>query len=169
MTTITFYEPQIKATYQQILDALVKNGFEHIRGSWFQYSDGSQEDFSQEKLVVGGCILGQGSLNLGANYSDVETALNEIRVPFSEIPAGIRSRFTQSGEGGRRSTGLGSILIEMNDHTHWKDKGNDSVSRTYTYSWKQMINYAKTHMKGHLEETVQLSKQTYNIKLPEVK
>jgi hypothetical protein len=49
---------------KEIYDALDKNGFEHLRGTWFEgWNDGKP---------VGACVLGQAALNLNvvADYGD---------------------------------------------------------------------------------------------------
>jgi len=131
----------ITVTYAEIRDAIIKNGFEHIRGSWFTYGYGN--------IVVGACVLGQGARNLGVYSNSVDEALNEIYIPKSKIPINVRNHF------GDKGAGLGTILIEMNDS--YKMVNGDMK---YNYSWKQMVNYLRVHIKDHLEETVELS--TYN-------
>jgi hypothetical protein len=49
-------------TVQDIIDAIRKNGFDHLRSTWVH------EDFSER--VDGGCVLGQGAVNIGAASHD---------------------------------------------------------------------------------------------------
>lgn len=57
----------VTKTVEEVYNALVKNGFEHLRGEWISYLDGK---------LAGGCALGQTAINLGVfAYSPFEDDL----------------------------------------------------------------------------------------------
>lgn len=132
-------------TYKQILDAIVENGFHHIRESWFDF------DSADGTTIVSACLLGQGALNLETKTYEIERALNRIEVRNSRIPKALREESYEEG-----SASLGELLISMNDFV--ADNGK------YVYSWKQLVNFATTHIKPHFEEEVIIQRKVWSYK-----
>lgn len=75
----------IEVTVRQVFNALKKNGFEHLRGSWFMFKDEDGEQFedmhdaTKRTVVIGGCILGQGAINLGSDSDTLIVQLNQFK------------------------------------------------------------------------------------------
>lgn len=56
-----------QTTVKAVSEAIEKNGLEHLRGSWFRV-----ETKGGQTLVVGGCVLAQAAINLGALQTEDE-------------------------------------------------------------------------------------------------
>lgn len=54
---------------QEIIDAIRKNGYEQISGSYFELKDGTLDkngnNLPNKEDVIGACAIGQAALNLG--------------------------------------------------------------------------------------------------------
>lgn len=149
---IVYDDGRINTTIGAILDALVENGFEHIRGTWFKYGEDAENG---EKLIIGACVLGQAALNLSANDDSIQRVLNKyIKIPYGRIPKHVRNAYEPDEAGG-----IGSILISMNDAYEY---ANGGVNRYY-YSWKQLVNYATKHIEPYRNTEVILYRKGYDV------
>jgi len=141
----------ITTTYKEMLDAIVKNGFNHIRDQWIETEDTWNDDeATYTHLVVGACVLGQGSINIGSNTSSFQDALDNINVPYNKIPKALRDDYDED-----YPTELGNLLITMNDYMN--------ADGEYIFSWKQLVKFATTHITPHFDEKVNLQPREYKI------
>jgi len=143
-------KPEIRVTYKKILEALIKNGFIHLRGGWFDYNS------LYGGIYIGGCVLGQTAMNLGAESSNLTDALDEIKITFDELPEPIKTKKIHNNYYDGGSYGLGGLLIYMND-------AFDSYKNEYYFSWDDLVDAATFYMQPYLKNKVTLPTESYKV------
>lgn len=160
-------------TVDKVLEAIEKNGFKHLRESWL--------DFDANGNVIAGCVLGQAAVNLGIlpvmpsydafekHFPKVysldrkyEIKMNSWQSAIGEsLPNGLvefvieHSLRNQLDRVGSPKELLGSQLIDYNDAYDY-----DDGIRKFTYSWKEVLMFARKILTPHLDKTVTLIEWT---------
>jgi len=91
-----------KVTVAEVLEAIEKNGYKHIRGQWWgtEWNDGPA-------VITSACVMGQAALNLGVSNSDLESKLNAaadglastmINYNDDELPSGRHRKYSELKE-----------------------------------------------------------------------
>lgn len=139
----------VTITGKDLLEAIKKNGFEHLRGQWFAGNDGK---------VTGACIIGQAAINLGADSDYVQNRVDKVfTIGARSLPDGIKEEFLEKPNGRfiygddknhEFTFGFAAVMIAMND------KMVDDIS--YAYSWNQLVRYAEKFLTPYLDINVKL-------------
>src|SRR6185295_3145145 len=128
-------------TVKAVFDALNKNGFEHLRGSWFR----EEEDSTGKIVVVGGCVLGQSAINLGADQpvsDDGEDHENTLLNQLNSF-APVRGKWMENdGMFG----GVGEQIIHWNDKCHYANPYETTPAKKLVYdlaTWDEVVEMAR--------------------------
>lgn len=155
-------------TVQQVIDAIEKDGLEHLRGKWFVYTF--------DNKLTGACVLGQGAANLGVitESDDLEaigwdTDLNlplyddfDVRSFGNKAPilAEQLNRFKISEEN-KWYTG-GNLGAAGNTIIEWNDKHIGYHSREYVLpTYEDVVEMVKEVLAGYENEIVYLATRDY--------
>lgn len=157
MTTVT-------KTVREVYEALARNGFEHLRGSWYY-------EFSNEKF--GGCVLAQAAFNLGVLATSDETsyfgigdylddvwdervytiydALNQLEVSRDSKWFAIDSESAKAGQ----------HIIHWNDLT-LLDGNGDPTDEYVLKTYKEVADMAYDILEPHFDKEVVLTVYDYS-------
>ena len=142
---------KITVTVKQVFEALEKNGFEHIRGSWFKFSE------TNSNLVVGGCVLGQAAINLGV-LQPIDSE-DDYEIDGSLVAALDRIKPTTGKWNEERYfSGLAEQIIYWNDKTK-------RINGKLVYAlptWEDVVEMARDCMTPHFKEKITLSTYEWN-------
>jgi hypothetical protein len=165
-------------TVQEIIDAIRKNGFDHLRSSWVH------ESF--DRTIDGGCVLGQGAINVGAaSHDDVVDDLvygffrtrehydqyNESELigylkkftlasQLDKVPANRQNewvaKFVKINGISDRRIGCAEVIIFWNDERVEMDK---YVLKTY----QEVADMAASVLKPHSRKSLSLLSHTWKV------
>lgn len=159
------------ATVREVYEALEKNGFEHLRGSWFIKNE--------DGVVIGGCILAQTGVNLGVlvkghegvppeRYGELDNTLT--RHTFDLLSQLNRfwvseeaPKFSHSADG----NGLGDQIVRWNDAVELGFVEKDGfLKKVYVLkTYEEVAAVARELMEPFFDETVELIE--FDWKVPE--
>ncbi len=145
-------------TVKELFDSLEKNGFEHLRGSWFKYDN--------DGLIVGGCVLGQAAINLGA-WEDANEAGEEgtITRALDEFPI-TEGRWTEWPDNMNewdRPQNVGSQIIFWNDVTRVTgvDENENNVFEYRLKTWPEVVEMARECLTPYFDKQIQLKEHDW--------
>lgn len=141
-----------QTTVKAVSEAIEKNGLEHLRGSWFRF------DIKDGKtLVVGGCVLAQAAINLGAlqtedspEYQDRGTLLAALSFP----PTGGRWTVPEDQE----VDTVGGQIIYWND----LEREGDWALKTYA----DVAQMARECLEPYFDKEITLESYDWNAPVP---
>lgn len=152
-----------QTTIKALFEALEKNGFEHLRGAWFRSN--------YDSVIVGGCVLGQAAINLGAyqpntgfpNISEAEgTLLHELN-KFKQT-AGKWEIENSVGQGyGNLVDGcptVGQQIMSWNDSGKYGGPNNDFEYNLPT--WPEVVEMARDCLTPYFNEVITLQKHEWD-------
>ncbi len=148
-------------TVKELFDSLEKNGFEHLRGTWFRYND--------DGLVVGGCVLGQAALNLGAWENANEAGeTGSITEALSNFPVteGRWAKWPDNVNTEYAPENLGQQIIFWNDTTYPTGLFDENGLEKLEYrlkTWPEVVEMARECLTPHFDETIKLQAYDWNV------
>lgn len=156
---------RITVTVKQLFDALESNGFEHLRGTWFKFGD--------DGAVIGGCVLGQAAINLGAyEYEQEAGQEGTVTKALSRFPA-TQGRWTEWNTKSTidRPVNVASQIIYWNDvvepltneelglQDEEENQGifNDPKTKYVLPTWPEVVEMARDCLTPYFDETIELA------------
>lgn len=144
-----------EVSVRDIFLALKENGFYHLRQEW------TAEDV--DGVIVGGCLLQQGAMNLGVKahgYASLQNKLNQ----FDFIDSNSRWSLMEENP-------VGDLLIHWNDATtsKWiKDKDNFEGGRWVDGyllpTYEDVVKMAEEILNPFMDKKVYLEEKDWNFR-----
>lgn len=119
----------------EVIDAVKQNGFEHLRGEWIHSVGGK---------ITGGCVLGQGAVNLGilshddtdeTTWGTLYTALKQFKIRSNNKwvkKAREWNIFPETNEEtGKEGWNAALMIISLNDASYYPDYPTDPYRAEY--------------------------------------
>lgn len=166
----TKYLPVKTVTIREVYEAIEKNGFNHLREEWVRTTKSGK--------VIAGCVLGQAAVNLGVlpneslinrehifeSYPKLqfENELDRVNYrDFNELPTPLLNfifKYSLISQLDNVHAGLGSDLVDRNDAERYTSGGR----KVFTYSWKEVVAYAKERLEPYFNKKITLIEWTPN-------
>jgi hypothetical protein len=166
---------QVTRTIKQIYEALAQNGFEHLRGEWFDGLKGKK----------GGCVLAQTAMNLGVfaynPYDSYNDGYDSNTTPYHGWASKYYSEYLEDFKNGAPEVkNLQSVLdefdvdpesqwfignkagytiIHWNDARDYNEKNLDYQYRLKTY--QEVAQMARDILEPYFDQKVQLTTFDY--------
>lgn len=156
------FETEVKiVTVKEVFESIKENGFEHLRGSWY--------DTGIDGKIKGGCVIMQGGLNLNiiasgedviriapsANYRLTDMlGQHSLQQQLNTIPA------PRDGKWYNLETGAGSTIIHWNDLIKYDEEENKIGFVLETY--EEVVDMARDVLEPYFDRELTILAYEYD-------